>query len=78
MIVLTPLKKWALIILALYAFLLILARVPMMQTLPYFSELTLLVGLSALPCFLFLMTALFTAKKNPESDSSKEKTGTDE
>jgi hypothetical protein len=55
-----------------------LARIPMMQTLPYFSELTLLVGLSALPCFLFLMAALFTAKKNPESDSSKEKTGTDE
>jgi len=78
MIVLTPLKKWALIVLALYALLLILARVPMMQTLPYFSELTLLVGLSALPCFLFLMVALFTAKKNLKSDPSKEKSMKDE
>ena len=50
----------------------------MMQTLPYFSELTLLVGLSALPCFLFLMVALFTAKKNLKSDPSKEKSMKDE
>ena len=75
---LNSLKKGALFVLALYTFLLILARVPMMQTVPYFSELTLLLGVCALPCFLFLMAVLFTAKDNLKSDSTKEKTGTDD
>ncbi|MBY0346038.1 MAG: hypothetical protein K2P98_04125 [Neisseriaceae bacterium] len=64
------LKKVALIVLALYTFLLILARVPMMQTLLYFSELTLFVGLGALPCFLFLMVSLFIAKKNVTKETT--------
>lgn len=70
-------KKTALIVLAFYTLLLILARFPMIQILPYFSELTLLVGLCALPCFLFLISALFASKNDLSSKIKKENTCND-